>query len=143
MDDLWLELNSSSTAQHNFLTETLRRAELFWNEYKNCQNEILLLSQHFDAIQLEITQLKPSQTNIGYQKLTELNNQFNGSILKNIESMHVAGASFCESLNDDERTYVEQHIILFDSNWNALSQLYLQMSTNLSSNIEKVFFLFC
>lgn len=140
LDDLWLELNSNSAARHNFLTETLNRAKLFWAEYEKCQNAIHLLSQNFDSVQLEISQLELDQASTGQQKLATLNNQFNSSALSSIESMRTAGSLLCELLNDDERTYVEQHLIIFDSNWNAFLQLFLQMSANLSSNLDKVVF---
>lgn len=137
LDDLWLELRSSATARQNFLTECLQRAEVFWKEFENAQNIVADLRQQIDSIQLN-THIEPDQIHFNQSKLEQIDIQMGHLSGAGIETMLNASRHLCQMLNDDEKAFVEQNLVLFNSNWSQFSANYVQVARNLLSAMDKV-----
>lgn len=130
-------MRSSATERQNFLTECLQRAEIFWKEFENAQSTVGELRQQIDSIQLN-TQIEPDQIQFNQSKLEQIDAQMEHLSGAEIEVMLNASRHLCQMLNDDERTFVEQNLVLFNSNWSQFSANYAQVARNLLSAMDKV-----
>lgn len=132
-------MHSGAAAQQTFLMDCLKRAEFFWQEFEKCQNIVGELCQDIEVIQLN-TQIEPDQIQFNQSKLEQINAQMGQLSGSGIEAMLNASQHLCQLLNDDERAFVEQNLVLFNSNWTQFSTSYAQVARNLLSAMDKVTF---